>query len=331
VVDAGSALVLNLGRELDCDLTTWGVTLLELQQQGVQFADLASDGSQSIQAGIRASGLAAPYRPDWFHLLQSGHAISKKLEQQAYAALAKAERARQAQQEAQTSTRRIGRPLKETLAYPVAAQTADQALHAFDLWEWLFTELRQTLQPIQASYRLVDPPLARQTLNLIIEWLQGLHLPAVSSFANNLATWSDALLAPFESLVQQLAPWRTGLSPQSEAWILWNWLQRQPGDPPSERELPPALRPVVAAFWEALTHFHRSSCLAECVHSWLRPFFTLHRGMPDWLLPLLQAYWNHHLFQRGKRSGQNPLTLAGIPAQASARDWLRRISLPMEA
>jgi len=55
-----------------------------------------------------------------------------------------------------------------------------------------------------------------------------------------------------------------------------------------------SLQPVVRIFWTALDWFHRTSSIAECLHSWLRPFLVVHRGMPDWLLPLLHLYWNHH-------------------------------------
>jgi hypothetical protein len=34
--------------------------------------------------------------------------------------------------------------------------------------------------------------------------------------------------------------------------------------------------------------------------------------MPDWLFPLLQLFWNHHVFSRGKRAGHSPLQLAGV-------------------
>ncbi|MBE7470763.1 MAG: hypothetical protein HS114_16635 [Anaerolineales bacterium] len=57
---------------------------------------------------------------------------------------------------------------------------------------------------------------------------------------------------------------------------------------------------------ETLGLFHRSSSLAESLHSWLRPHLQTHRGMPQWLLPLLQLFWNHHQFERGKRSGSSP-------------------------
>ena len=59
---------------------------------------------------------------------------------------------------------------------------------------------------------------------------------------------------------------------------------------------------------------------AESLHSWLRPYFQMHRGIPDWLTPLLQFYWNHHTFQRGKRKGKNPL--GGATTWSEALDGL---------
>ncbi len=70
----------------------------------------------------------------------------------------------------------------------------------------------------------------------------------------------------------------------------------------------------------ALALFHRSSSLAEALHSWLRPYLELHRGAPQWLLPLLQLFWNHHPFERGKRKGHSPLELAGVKDAPSLAD-----------
>ncbi len=77
-------------------------------------------------------------------------------------------------------------------------------------------------------------------------------------------------------------------------------------------DIPEKLQAVVRAAWDILGLFHRSSSLAESLHSWLRPYLQIHRGMTKWLLPLLQLFWNHHKFERGKRAGSSPLELAGV-------------------
>ncbi|HEX6306224.1 MAG TPA: hypothetical protein VFZ76_18640 [Anaerolineales bacterium] len=113
-------------------------------------------------------------------------------------------------------------------------------------------------------------------------------------------------------LEQSLASRREGLDPQTEAFIVWAWQHQKELDLTAEQVLPRSEATCVAAFWEVLSLFHRSSNLAESSHSWLRPYLQVHRGIPVWLLPLLQIFWNHHPFQRGERQGKSPLALAGV-------------------
>jgi len=47
--------------------------------------------------------------------------------------------------------------------------------------------------------------------------------------------------------------------------------------------------------------------------------------MPKWLLPLLQLFWNHHHFERGKRAGSSPLELAGVKNAPSLKEVLARL------
>lgn len=329
VLDGRSMLVLNLAAHTDCDRTTWGVTLLDLEQRGICFTDLALDGSQNLRAGIRDAELGWPLRPDLFHLFQEGHEISHKLKWTANQARSVAQQAQKADQEAQQGRRFPGRPRKKSVSLSaVQAQAqAEQASQQYELWVWLFGELRQALQLIRPGNQLTDPRQARQDLALILEWMQALPARRVPGFARNLLALQAELLAPLEACVQRLARWRQNLDPAWEAFILWTWKHRQALDVHLTQDFPAALRPVVKAFWEVLADFHRTSSLTEAFHSWLRPFLELHRGMPDWLLALLQAFWNHHTFPRGKRQGYSPLALAEIAASSLA-EWLENLLLP---
>jgi hypothetical protein len=69
VVDGRSFLVVNLTPAEARDATTWGVTFLDLQAQGIRFQDLACDGATGLLAGVREARPAIPLRPDLFHLL----------------------------------------------------------------------------------------------------------------------------------------------------------------------------------------------------------------------------------------------------------------------
>lgn len=195
-------------------------------------------------------------------------------------------------------------------------------LSHYDLFVWLQQEIRQALEPTTPTDMLASGKQARETLETAIALLKKLGAYAsdanISSYARKLSDRQDELLSPLMWLEQQLASHRQGLASQMEATIIWAYRHREElGLDEPGQGFPPELCPVVKAFWQALSAFHRSSSLAESLHSWLRPYLQAHRGMPDWLTPLLQLYWNHHTFLRGKRKGKTPLSLAGIDEKSS--------------
>lgn len=308
VVDGRSFLVLNLSAATGRDATHWGLTFLKLAAQGVRFQDLAADGARGIRAGLQAAELAVPLRPDLFHLLREGKRLKNRLEKGAYKAMRTAERAKRAEYEAQQLINRPGRPLKVGLSAEEAAQQEAQALTTHDHFCWLLSEIRQVLEPITRKYRIQAPRQARETLEVAIELLQTLPGQKLVAFAKRLGNHLEELLAPLVWLHETLGPWRQNLAPSLEAWIITGW---QNGLDRLE-DYPPNWHTTASAIWDALALFHRSSSLAESLHSWLRPYLSIHRGMPVWLLPLLQLFWNHHVFSRGKRAGQSPLQLAQV-------------------
>jgi len=74
VVDARSFAILQLSPQAERDAVTWGVSFLDLQEQGIHFQDLASDGARGIRSGMKQAELSVPLRPDLFHLLQEASA-----------------------------------------------------------------------------------------------------------------------------------------------------------------------------------------------------------------------------------------------------------------
>jgi hypothetical protein len=321
VVDGCSFLILNLSAAESRDATNWGLTFLDLVDQGVVFQDLAADGARGIRAGLRDAELVVPLRPDLFHLLRDGKKVQNRLEKAAYKAIRIAEKTVRAEREANQTTKRQGRPLKVDLTAAEAQQQETQAIATYENFCWLLTEVHQALEPITNFRGLQDPLQAQQTLETAIELIHTLPGNSLSDFAQQLQDHLDELLAPLHWLYETLAPWRRNLPADLEAWILASWrngIQRL-------ETVPAQWRRTAAAIWDAFALFHRSSSLAESLHSWLRPYLSIHRGMPDWLFPLLQLFWNHHVFSRGKRAGSSPLRLAGVndaPSLASAFDSL---------
>ena len=308
VVDGRSFLALNLAAATGRSATHWGLTFLDLSEQGIVFQDLAADGARGIRAGLRDAELSVPLRPDLFHLLREGGRLENRLEKAAYKAIGLSERAKRADREAQQPKSRPGRPLKVDLSAEEAGLLEAQALDTHDHFSWLLAEIRQSLEPITPDYRIQDPSLAGESIETAIELLKTLPGKKLADFAEKLTNHLEELLAPLVWLHQTLAPWRNPLPPDLEAWIV---ASRQHGLR-RLKDIPPQWRKTATAIWDGLALFHRSSSLAESLHSWLRPYLSIHRGMPDWLLPLLQLFWNHHVFARGKRAGYSPLQLAGI-------------------
>lgn len=325
VVDGRSFLVLNLTPAESRDGTTWGLTYLDLVERGIQFHDLACDGGTGLRAGVREAELVIPLRPDLFHILQDAHRLTQRLERRAYKAIETAERARRADLEARGVISRRGPRLKIEVPLPQAQVEEAQAIETFDLWRWLLSEIRSTLEPITPDGCIVSVAKTKTTLETAIELLEELNHADITAFAGDFQEKLPELLAPLEWLEQQLSPVLESLDADTQTFILWAWQHRQELDLNIDTDIPAALRPVVSTVWEALELFHRSSSLAESLHSWLRPYLQIHRGMPKWLLPLLQLFWNHHAFERGKRAGHSPLELAGVhdaPSLATVLDQL---------
>jgi hypothetical protein len=322
VVDGHSFLVLNLSAAEKRDGTTWGLTLLDLVERGIQFHDLVSDGAKGIRAGAEAAELAVPLRPDLFHLLQDAHKLSQRLERAAYQAIRLAERARRAERDRRAPKRRPGRPLEVKVSRAQAEREEDQAIGTYDNWIWLLGEIRQALEPIDERGQLTRARRTRETVETAVELLRELEHEDITDFAQDILAYLDDLLAPLIWLEQTLAPWRQGLDAEIEPFILWVWRHRQALDLEVEEAFSPDWQPVAWAYWQALSLFHRSSSLAESLHSWLRPYLQIHRGVPQWLLPLLTLLWNHHVFQRGKRTGHSPLQLAGVSDAPSLKQVL---------
>lgn len=328
LVDGRSFLVLNLTPAEARDGTTWGLTYLDLVERGIQFQDLACDGGTGLRAGVREAKLALPVRPDLFHLLQEAHRLTRRLEGAAYHAIETAERAHRADLEAQGLLHRRGRRLIVKVPLAQAQIEEAQAIEIFDAWSWLLAEIRQALEPISPTHHLVPVTQTKATLETAIALLKELGHADITAFAHDLQQKLPELLAPLAWLEQHLAPLLNNLAATTQAFVLWTWLHRQTLTLNLETDFPAALRSIVPLVWQTLELFHRSSSLAESLHSWLRPHLQIHRGMPQWLLPLLQLFWNHHQFERGKRIGHSPLELAGVPNTPSLAEVLDHLFRP---
>ena len=328
VVDGRSFLILNLRAAAARDGTTWGVTYLDLVERGIHFQDLACDGGTGLRAGVKEAELAIPLRPDLFHILQDAQRLTRRLESAAYKAIENTERAQRADLEARGIIRRRGRRLKIQVPLPQAQCQENAAIALFDNWNWLLHEIRQALEPLTPTGHRVTVAAAHATLETAIALLHELDCAEVSAFAHAIQGKLPELLAPLEWLEQQLQPLLGDLDEATAVTIITAWQQQRELALTVETFFPATLHAIAHRVWQTLDLFHRSSSLAESLHSWLRPYLQIHRGMPQWLLPLLQLFWNHHTFDRGKRAGNSPVELASVENALSLTEVLDQLLEP---
>ncbi len=252
VVDGDSFMVLNLSAADHRDGTTWGVTLLDLAERGIQFQNLVSDGAKGIRAGVENAQLTAPLWPDLFHLIRDAHTITQCLEQTAYRAIETALRARRAERERQTPQRRPGRPLKVEISVDDAVAAEEAAIDLYDDGCWLWREARQALEPINEHGRVTTTKEVRETMAAAITLLQELKHEKITDFALALQDHVDDLVAPLAWLEEAIAPWRAEIDADTEALILWAWQHRHALDLEPGEGFPAAQQSVVRAFRDIL-------------------------------------------------------------------------------
>jgi hypothetical protein len=197
---------------------------------------------------------------------------------------------------------------------PEAEALETAAIEILDLWLWLLQEVRLALDPITPCGHIPSASTARAQIEVALELMSELGRDDVTKFALKVGKSLDELILPLVELETSLEAVRAKLSPDDEKLITWVWQHRQELDSPWTEFFPAPWQVSVQAFDKALSLFHRASSLAESIHAWVRPYLQIHRGMPQWLAPLLQLFWNHHRFQRGKRAGYTPSELAGLSA-----------------
>jgi transposase-like protein len=324
IVDPDSLLILALEQTPSRDSTAWGVTLLDQMARGVVLTEVASDGARGIAGGVAEAGVPVVHLRDLFHVVRDLLTVQAPLEKAAYKALEIEERARLVEAEAQTARRRRG-PKRTTAVGVTAATAASQAaMQAHDDYAWLIGCVRATLEPVDArTGRLRTTAQSYQEVMAAVALLRESPDGRVTAVAGRLERACPDLVADQERLAQQVAPWQMRWGEETMALLAWAWRHHQELGLTSPAAIaaafPPEQHDGVRAIWAALDQVHRGSSLVECINSLLRPHLLVHRGVDQDRLDLLACYLNHRVFTRGKRRGQCPLRLAGLPVPA---DWL---------
>lgn len=266
---------------------------------------------------------------DHYHALRGGSVVVRQAQQQAHAALAKAE---QADQELAACERQGYKRTGPAVRASAAWRQAERAMDHWCQQERLWQQTKEALPLFTPTGELNTRQKAEAVLAQTVPQLPGLPAktqrqlakPEMLTYLEQVQRRLEAL--PFPKEVTQAAVQQEGLRRRPE-------LLRGEGMPAA------ALRGVLlacavilakaeavgqqaqAAVRDILRRAQRASSLVECINSVLRMQQARHRKMTQGLLDLKRLYWNCHRFRSGRRRDSTPYQRLGVPWPEGLRWW----------
>jgi len=334
VVDARSGVVWATNGPSAVDHETWVLLLWQIQDRGLCWEQMVSDGGGAIAQACRAVAPQYPHQRDVWHVLHHCSQVQGRLDRHV------------ARLTAQTNT--VGRQAARVAAgQPVRGRQpqADPAAHGQALAQaqrtaaglrYLSSEARTLLDSVVVVGGRVLAAAARQAeLQALLALLGELAAAAPSAMAAELAklltSLSQALPALLAFTTALDAPQQqvdAELGPEALALVAWAWQRRAPlawDRVALLASLPVAWRDVVAPLLVAWEQAVRASSLVENWHSVLRPHLAVHRTLSPGRLALLAVWHNHRVAPRGSHAGTSPLQRSGL---AAPTDWLVALGYP---
>jgi hypothetical protein len=313
-VDSTYCYLLSLEEHRDAD--TWGLRLLELQDQGFAPQATIADAGRGLRAGQALALPEVSCRGDVFHALQQSQSLVTLLENRAYEGIAtrdelerkKAHRARQGQRSSDLAPRIASARRVENEAVALAADVAV-------LVDWLRRDILSLAGP--------DHAMRCELFNFVVDELRQratLGPRRIGAVARALSNQRDDLLAFAAQLDEDLAVLaRQCRLPVATLREVFNTVvldRENPARWTREASLRDqlggrfeAVRVAVAALAKQTV---RASSVIENLNSRLRSYFFLRRHLGSDYLALLQFFLNHRRFlrsERVERIGRSPTEL----------------------
>jgi hypothetical protein len=325
-VDADSTYCYLLSLEDHRDADTWGVRLLELQDQDFQPEATVADGGQGIRAGQALAMPEVPCRGDVFHALRAVQSLATFLENRAYGALGtaaklqrKKARLRWRGQRTQSVAVKLGHAEgEEARAVALADEVAT-------LLNWFREDVFSLAGPDHATRRELFDFLVAE-----LRSREPLCPHRIGPVVRALANQRDDLLAFAAGLDRDLAVLAEEFQVAVETARAVLNVELLPPDDPSRWPREAALRnqlgsryfPLSVAMIAVARQTVRASSLVENLNSRLRNYFFLRRHLGPDYLALLQFFLNHRRFLRSERSERVGKSPAELLTGRSHPHWL---------
>ena len=328
-VDADSTYCYLLSLEDHRDADTWGVRLLELQEQGFQPEATVADAGKGIRAGQNLAMSEVPCRGDVFHALQTVQSLETFLENRAYEAIGatadlqrKKARLEWRGQRTHSVAFKLGRAKKEE------AQAIILATDVATLLQWLREDVLALAGPdhatrcelfdfIVAELRSREPSCPHR-IGPVVRALEN-QRDDLLAFACQLDRDLEVLAAEFQITVETArAVLNVGLLPPNDP-------SRWPREDALRSQLGSRYYSLSVAVAEVAHQTVRASSLVENLNSRLRNYFTLRRHLGPDYLALLQFFLNHRRFLRSERPERVGKSPAELLNGSSHPHWLEML------
>jgi hypothetical protein len=326
-VDVDSTYCYLLSLEEHRDGVTWGVRLLELQEQGFAPEAIIGDGGSGLQAGQNLAMPDTPRRGDVFHALQETQMLRTYLENRAYDAIAACSKLehKQAGNERRRGRRNAAVAQKLRHARTAECQALTLATEVTLLLHWLRHDILTLAGP---SYE--DRCVLYDFVVAELQDRQSLCPHRIGPVATYLLNHRDALLAFAKQLDADLgalaAEFQLPVTVVRAVFQVHTLDEKDPRRWPGEAALRSQLRgrfyDLSQAVFDLAHRTVRASSVVENFNSRLRNYFFLRRHLGTDYLHLLQFFLNHRRFVRSEHPDRVNKSPAELLTGESHPHWL---------
>jgi hypothetical protein len=314
-VDVGSTFCYLLSAEEHRDADTWGVRLLELQDQGLQPDATIADAGCGLRAGQALAWPQTPCRGDIFHALRDLGQLVRFLDNRAYGLVEASDK----QQRRMTRAKRRRRGNTQSKRLSVVRQEQDRAIALADDVSVLIGWLRDDIWAVAGP----DHPTRCQLFDFVVAQLEAWEPRCphrIGPVVRALRNQRDDLLAFAAALDEQLEA--VAKEYEVSRALVRELLEVSASDercPTTWQRDAQLHRRLGSRYWglrEAVTQVAsetvRASSVIENLNSRLRGYFFLRRHLGSAYLDLLRFFLNHRRFARSEhpeRVGKSPAQL----------------------
>jgi hypothetical protein len=335
IVDVLSGVVVASIPPVTVDTESWALLLWQMQEQGLQWDMMVSDGGKAIQSAVQQVAPDSIHQRDVWHVLHECQKVQGRIDRALDQLQKQTPTVEQQAKRVEAGQKPRGRnPKTDVIAHTLDVHQMEYIASSL---RYLSSELQTLLGIIVLKeHKILDSCERQEELDTLLRLFYELYEVTPKSLKEDV----KKLVHHIENALPGLVGFCPELDPVQESaeaqlgeqavhLIGWAWLERATLGPKTNQlaaDFPPTWQPIVTQLFEAWDQAVRSSSAVENWHSILRPHLAVHRGLSADLLALLAVWHNHRVAPRGLHLGQSPLMRAGLETQPT--DWLAALRSP---